>query len=89
MAFFEGFLYTPVTHPFTTIPSFVQMKGDQYFLTSNAMQGNAWGMWEFLLHYEEMVEIEPRKRLSGSFRNIFCLCSFTPHELCHESYIPF
>ena len=51
----------PVTHPFTTILSFVQIKGDQYFLTSNAMQENASGKSRFLLHYEEMVEIGPKK----------------------------
>ena len=88
MAFWR--LFIDARHkPFTTILSFVQMKGDQDFLTSNAMQGNAWGMWGFLLYYEEMVEIGPRKTFAGLFRNIFCLRPFTAHELCHKSYIPF
>ena len=89
MAFFEGFLYMPVTHPFTTILSFVQIKGDQYFLTSNVMQENVSGKSRFLLHYEELVEIGQKKWFSGSFWNIVCLHPLTPYKLCQKVYIPF
>ena len=50
-------------------------------LTSHTMRNNASDMSRFLLYCQEIVEIEPKNWISGSFLDIFRLRPLTPYEL--------
>ena len=39
-------------------------------------------MLEFLLYYQEMVEIQSKNRFVGTFLGVFGLHPLTPYELC-------
>ena len=44
-------------------------------------------MLEFLLYYQEMVEIQSKKRLLGTFLRVFGFHPLTPYELQHNFWL--
>ena len=56
-------------------------------LTSNAVPGSEWYMLQFLLYYQEMVEIQSKNRFLSTFLGVFGFHPLTPYEL-RPNFLP-
>ena len=57
-----------------------------WILTGDEIQFNASDIWQFLFYCKEFVKIGPTTWFFGSFWQVFCLHSLTPHELRPNFY---